>query len=160
MVCPFVELQQVSSINRTNNTRVASSEGGVFDGLRDFAMLTKIRLTATVVLSAALAYLVATPVFNLATFTAIIVGGFGTTMAANTLNQVLEREHDQQMKRTEDRPLAKGRMSVSTAVLSAGLLSIVGTICLALINPLAALLGMVALLSLSLIHISEPTRPY
>jgi len=121
-------------------------------------MLTKIRLTATVVLSAALAYLVAAPIFNWATFTAIIIGGFGTTMAANTLNQVLEREHDQQMKRTENRPLAQGRMTVSRAVLAAGLLSIVGTISLALINPLAALLGMVALLSYAFVY--TPMKRY
>ncbi|MFK8054689.1 MAG: heme o synthase [Saprospiraceae bacterium] len=148
----------MSSTNRTNNSQLTTSDGGLFDGLRDFAMLTKIRLTATVVLSAALAYLVAAPVFDLATFTAIVVGGFGTTMAANTLNQVLEREHDQQMKRTENRPLAKGRMTVSTAVLSAGLLSIVGTISLALINPLAALLGMVALLSYAFVY--TPMKRY
>lgn len=121
-------------------------------------MLTKIRLTATVVLSAALAYLVSASTFSLATFTAIIIGGFGTTMAANTLNQVLEREHDQQMKRTENRPLAQGRMTVSQAVLAAGLLSIVGTISLALINPLAALLGMVALLSYAFVY--TPLKRY
>lgn len=148
----------MSSNNSSSNSQISSTFGGTFDGLRDFALLTKIRLTATVVLSAALAYLVATPIFDLLTFTAIIVGGFGTTMAANTLNQVLEREHDQQMKRTENRPLAQGRMTVSQAVLAAGLLSIVGTISLAMINPLAALLGMVALLSYAFVY--TPMKRY
>lgn len=146
------------SPNRTITNQAKAFQEGIFAGLLDFATLTKIRLTATVVLSAALAYLVAAPVFNIAIFSAIVVGGFGTTMAANTLNQVLEREHDQQMKRTEDRPLATGRMSVSRAVLAAGLLSIVGTISLALINPLAALLGMVALLSYAFVY--TPMKRY
>ncbi len=148
----------MSSTNNRNSEQARTALRGPFDGLRDFAMLTKIRLTATVVLSAALAYLVAAPIFNIATFTAIIIGGFGTTMAANTLNQVLERDHDQQMKRTEDRPLAQGRMTVSHAVLAAGLLSLVGTISLALINPLAALLGMVALLSYAFVY--TPMKRY
>ncbi len=148
----------MSSLNNRHNEQASVAHSESFDGLRDFAMLTKIRLTSTVVLSAALAYLVAAPIFNWATFTAIIIGGFGTTMAANTLNQVIEREHDQQMKRTENRPLAQGRMTVSRAVLAAGLLSLVGTISLALINPLAALLGMIALLSYAFVY--TPMKRY
>jgi len=116
------------------------------------------RLTATVVLSAALAYLIAAPLFDAVTFACVIIGGFATTMAANALNQVIERDHDQLMVRTQNRPLAAGRMSVSHAVLIAGLLSIVGTFTLASINPLAALLGMVALLSYAFVY--TPLKRY
>ena len=127
-------------------------------GLTDLASLTKLRLTATVVLSAALAYLIAAEAFVLPIFLAVVVGGFAVTMAANALNQVLERDFDPLMQRTADRPVAAGRMSVSTAVLIAGLLSIAGTVALATINPLAALLGMIALLSYAFVY--TPLKRY
>ena len=118
----------------------------------DLAALTKFRLSATVVLSAVLAYLIAAPAVVWSQLAAVFFGGFATTMASNVLNQVIEREHDQLMTRTEDRPLAAGRMSVSRAVLIAGLLSVAGTLTLGLLHPLAALLGMVALLSYAFIY--------
>ena len=126
--------------------------------LSDLAALTKLRLTATVVLSAALAYLIAAPVFEVGTFAAVCLGGFAVTMAANAFNQVLERDFDPLMERTASRPVAAGRMSVSTAVLIAGLLSIAGTIALATINPLSALLGMIALLGYAFVY--TPLKRY
>ena len=120
--------------------------------LSDLGALTKIRLSATVVLSAVLAYLIAAPTLVWAQLTAVFFGGFATTMAANVLNQVIERDHDRLMTRTENRPLAAGRMSVTRAVLIAGLLSVGGTLTLGLLHPLAALLGMIALLSYAFIY--------
>ncbi len=141
-------------LNSSDKAITVSSSAGVEDysAIGDVVLLTKLRLTSTVVLSAALAYLIAAPVFDWFMFTAVLVGGFATTMAANALNQVLEREHDRNMVRTQNRPLAAGRMSVSRAVLTAGLLSILGTVALASINPLAALLGMIALLSYAFVY--------
>lgn len=125
---------------------------GVREVFSDLAALTKFRLSATVVLSAVLAYLIAAPAVVWAQLAAVFLGGFATTMAANVLNQVIERDHDRLMTRTENRPLATGRMSVSRAVLIAGLLSVAGTLTLATLHPLAALLGMVALLSYAFIY--------
>ena len=141
------ERYKAESIETTGETSLA-----VPSSLSDFIALTKFRLTATVVLSAMLAYLIAVEAVDWSTFAAVVIGGFATTMAANALNQVIEREHDVHMKRTANRPLAARRMSVSRAVLFAGLLSILGTLSLASINPLAALLGMVALLSYAFVY--------
>ncbi len=82
----------------------------------------------------------------------LALGGFLVTGAANTLNQVLEREFDQKMKRTAGRPLAAGRMQISEAVMLAGLMSMVGIILLALFNPMTALLGMLSLICYSFIY--------
>lgn len=139
-------------------TRAAGWSDSVYGSLVDLASLTKIRLTATVVLSAALAYLIAAPAFEAGVFTAVCLGGFAVTMAANAFNQVLERDFDPLMERTARRPVAAGRMSVSTAVLIAGLLSIAGTVLLATINPLAALLGMIALLGYAFVY--TPLKRY
>ena len=140
-------------------TGAAASRRLVAEGLlADVASLTKLRLTATVVLSAALAYLIAAESFEGGVFAAVCVGGFAVTMAANALNQVLERDFDPLMERTADRPVAAGRMTVSTAVLVAGLLSIAGTVALATVGPLAALLGMIALLSYAFVY--TPLKRY
>jgi len=80
------------------------------------------------------------------------LGGFLVTGAANTLNQVFERESDQLMKRTANRPIATGRMSVSEAVMSAGFMSLLGVIMLATFNPWTALLSMISLILYAFVY--------
>ena len=74
------------------------------------------------------------------------------TGAANTLNQVLERDTDKMMKRTAERPLAAGRMSVSEAVMAAGFMSLFGIMFLAMFNAWAALLGMISLIAYAFVY--------
>ena len=108
-------------------------------------MLFKIRLNLLVVFSAGMAYLIAVnSAINWTVLVILSVGGFLVTGAANTLNQVLERETDQLMKRTANRPLAAERMGVSEAVMIAGFSSLFGITLLASINPWTALLGTVS----------------
>lgn len=114
--------------------------------VRDFQLLVKLRLSLTVVFSSVMAFLIASnqPVHWLAVVI-LALGGFLVTAAANTLNQVLEKDYDKLMKRTADRPLAAGRMTVSDAVLAAGLMSLFGIVLLALFNPWTAFFGTLAL---------------
>ena len=95
-------------------------------------MLVKFRLSMTVVFSSVMAYLIASagPV-NWLALVILAGGGFLVTGAANTLNQVLEKDYDRLMQRTANRPLAAGRMKVSEAVMSAGLMSLFGITLLA-----------------------------
>jgi heme o synthase len=88
----------------------------------------------------------------------LALGGFLVTASANTLNQVLEREFDQFMQRTAERPLAAGRMKVSEAVLFAGLSCFVGIILLGLLNPLTSMLGMLSLIIYAFIY--TPLKRY
>lgn len=80
------------------------------------------------------------------------LGGFLVTGAANALNQVLEKDFDKMMKRTSNRPLATGRMTVYEAVLLAGLMSVIGTGLLALLNPLTALFGAISMLLYAFVY--------
>ncbi len=130
----------------------ASLTAGAWGGVVDFAQLTKLRLSSTVVLSSVLAYFIAAPLIDWPTVSMLTLGGFCVTMAANAFNQILEREYDHLMDRTAERPLPTGRMQLPWAILSAGILSIAGTFALASIGPLAALLGMVALLSYAFVY--------
>lgn len=122
--------------------------------LRDVGALVKFRLSATVVLSSVLAYLVALGGAAVSWWHIVILtmGGFLTTAAANVLNEILEKEYDRDMERTADRPLAAGRLGTSDALLIAGFASIAGITLLALFNPWTAFLGMVSLISYAFVY--------
>ncbi len=128
--------------------------GGFRQVLADAAALVKFRLSATVVLSSVLAYLVALggASFSWLGILILSLGGFLTTAAANVLNEVLEKDYDREMDRTKNRPLATGRMTTSDAVLVAGFTSIGGITLLALFNPWTAILGMVSLISYAFVY--------
>lgn len=127
--------------------------GSLSGKLTDFALLVKFKLNLTVVFSAVMAFLIAAsePVSWVAIFL-LSAGGFLVTGAANALNQVLERDFDKLMKRTANRPLAAGRMSVSSAVLTAGLLCLAGTLCLSAFNAWAGLLGMLSMVLYAFVY--------
>lgn len=121
--------------------------------MRDFGELVKFKLNLTVVFSAVMAYLIAaTGSISWVSVSILAFGGFFVAGAANALNQVLERDFDKLMKRTANRPIAAGRMTVSEGVLSAGLLGILGLMLLALFNPWASFFGMMALLSYAFLY--------
>ena len=81
---------------------------------------------------------------------------FGTGLVASgaaALNQFLERQHDAQMRRTEDRPLPSERLSPDTALLFGGLSSAAGLIDLALaVNLETSVLGAITLCSYLFIY--------
>ena len=122
--------------------------------LTDLAALVKFRLSATVVLSSVLAYLVALGGGGFSWWAILVLtaGGFFTTAAANILNEILEKDYDREMVRTRQRPLAEGRMTTSDALLMAGFSSLAGIALLALFNPWTAILGMVSLMSYAFVY--------
>lgn len=121
--------------------------------VRDYGELVKFKLNLTVVFSAIMAYLIASDsAVSWLAVTILAIGGFCVAGAANALNQVLERDFDKLMKRTSNRPIAAGRMTVSDGVLTAGLLSICGLMLLAMFNPWAAFFGVIALLSYAFLY--------
>jgi len=125
----------------------------------DFVMLTKFRLSSFVVISSVLAYLVVAGAnFDITTLLLLGIGGLAMTGAANALNQILERDFDKLMTRTQNRPLAAGRMKLSAAVLFSGLMLLTGSMLLAMINPLTALLSMISLITYSFVY--TPLKRY
>ena len=121
--------------------------------LKDIGLLVKFRLSLMVVFSSIASYFVFSGVnINFITLGLLSIGGMLITFAANALNQVLEREYDKQMERTCNRPIASGRMSMSTALLFAGIFSVFGLACLVLISPMCATLGMLSLVLYAFIY--------
>ena len=128
--------------------------------LADYAALAKLRLASLVVYSAGLGYgiaLLTAEVFPLdhkmdyefswQTFLYIILGGFLVTGSSNGFNQVIERESDAKMSRTENRPIPAGRMSVTEGLIVSSILGIIGLYLLYEINQISFALGLVALVS-------------
>jgi protoheme IX farnesyltransferase len=77
-----------------------------------------------------------------------MVGTLLVASGAGSLNQYLERRFDAQMRRTDRRPLAAGRLQPSVVLWFGVVLSTVGSIYLAIaVNLLASLLATVTLLS-------------
>jgi len=121
--------------------------------LRDYFLLFKFRLSVTVVFSSVIAFCIAAPKVYFIEVLYMFLGGFLITAGANAFNQVLEKDYDKLMKRTQNRPLAAGRMNMPEAILVAGLCGVAGVVMLWLcFNTLAAMLGAVSLLSYAFVY--------
>ncbi|MEE9373237.1 MAG: heme o synthase [Saprospiraceae bacterium] len=125
----------------------------------DYAQLVKVNLTLIVVLTAVGSFVIASGLSaGWVDIVVLALGGFFVTGASNALNEVLERDFDKIMKRTMNRPVVTGRMSVSEAVLAAGLMCMLGITLLALFNPLCGLLGMIAFVLYAFVY--TPLKRY
>jgi protoheme IX farnesyltransferase len=116
-------------------------------------MLTKLRLSLSVVFTSLIGFFIAAEGdYAYLQVLLLFIGGFLVTAAANAINQVLEKDYDKLMTRTQDRPLAAGRMKTSEAVLFAGLCCVIGVSMLAMFNPLTAVLGMLSFLLYAFVY--------
>lgn len=146
------------SKNSQNITTVQVSEV-TFSRFDDLKMLVKLKLNVTVVLSSVLAYLVVAKTnIDFVSLGILALGGFLVTGAANAFNQILEKDYDKLMSRTANRPLAAGRMTISEGVLIAGTMALVGITFLSMFNPVAAILGTVAMVSYAFVY--TPMKRY
>lgn len=121
---------------------------------RDFAELTKPRITALVVASAAAAYVAAAG-------TGLVPGRLaglllGTALAAggtNALNQWWERDADARMERTSGRPLPSGRLAPVAALAFGTTLAAAGVLVLAAsTTPTTAVLAAATVLLYVLVY--------
>ncbi len=136
-----------------NRVQVKSVPYSIRHKWADMLVLIKYRLTLTVVITAMLPYIVvAQGDFKWSVFILLGVGGYLVAGAANALNQILEREYDRHMARTENRPLAAERMNISEALVIAGFMMLFGIVSLSVIHPLCGFLGMVSLITYAFIY--------
>ena len=82
-----------------------------------------------------------------------LVGGVLAIAASGTFNNVLERDRDERMARTADRPLVRERIPTRRAVAFGVFLTIVSVATfLSVVNVLAAILGLLAILFYSVLY--------
>lgn len=116
--------------------------------LRSLVVLFKLRLASLVVVSAAFGYLFAIPAetFSWSGLLGLCLAGTLLTGAANAFNQILEIREDGLMNRTADRPLVRGVLSSTEAVVAAFLAAGVATLMLWVqFGPLTSILGFLSL---------------
>ena len=122
--------------------------------LQDYKLLIKFNLSFMVVFSALISYLLAPKVkeYDWAAMGLFFLGGLLVTGSANTINQIVEKDTDALMKRTANRPVASGRMSVQEATTFAVLAGIIGVLILWHFNFLTAALAAFSLFIYAFIY--------
>lgn len=111
--------------------------------VKAYVSFTKLKLSISVVLSALTGYLFMGGNDALE-ITLLILGGTLVTGASNGSNQIWERKFDGMMKRTANRPIPTGVMSLTEAYLAAIIMLLIGEAMLLAINPRTALLGFIS----------------
>ena len=98
------------------DAEVPQTGSAVSRKLKDYYQLMKFTLSFTVVFSSVVSYLLVPDIsFDFVSVLLLFVGGLLVTGAANAINQASEKDTDALMKRTANRPVAAGRMSVDEA---------------------------------------------
>ncbi len=110
--------------------------------------LLKLRLSWLVVFSALTSFFMGTQSFEWYTPLLLTLGGFLVTGASNAFNQIIERDLDKLMSRTENRPMPQGRLSHTEALIFSAITGALGIWLLwEFMNPLSGILGLIALVS-------------
>ena len=137
-----------------SSTTKAQTLASIFDDLKQ---VTKFRLSVSVVFSSIAGYLLAAETIQIYTLLMLAIGGYFMVGASNVFNQIIEKDPDKLMKRTQNRPLPTGRMSVTTAMIIGVLLTIFGLAILYTINPKTALFGAISIFLY--ISVYTPLKP-
>jgi len=125
--------------------------------ISDLKQLTKVGLSLSVVFSSVAGYLLAVDVINYSTLFLLALGGFLMVGASNAFNQIIEKDTDAIMKRTQNRPLPTERMSINTALVIAILFTIAGLTILYSINAKTALFGAISIFLYTSVY--TPLKP-
>jgi len=107
--------------------------------------LTKFRLTLSVVFSSFISYFLGASEVNFTQLFYLITGGILIVSSSNIFNQIIERDLDKLMKRTQNRPLPKKEITPKLALFLAILSALIGLIFMYLINLKVAILAAVSI---------------
>jgi len=126
---------------------------GILTTLDAYFRLTKPRLMWLLCLVAAAGMaLAAGPALDVRTVVATLAGGVLAIGASGTFNHVIERDVDQRMARTADRPVAQRQIPARNALAFGVVLALASVAVFLTVNALAAGLGLVAILYYSVVY--------
>lgn len=112
---------------------------------KDFKAVTKMGLSLSVVFSSIAGYLLAADEVSFSVLILLALGGYCMVGASNVFNQIIERDLDAVMVRTQNRPIPTGRISVTNAFILGLMLTILGLSVLYSINPRTAMFAAVSI---------------
>ena len=126
-------------------TQQAVSSLNVATRFQDFKAVTKMGLSLSVVFSSIAGYLLAAEEVRFSVLGLLAVGGYCMVGASNVFNQIIERDLDALMIRTQNRPIPSGIISVTNAFILGLGLTILGLSVLYVINPRTAMFAAVSI---------------
>ena len=139
-------------MNTLQTSETASEMLKSHSKMKDFTLLLKLRLSWLVVFSAVTAYIMAHFLYDQQiNWTSVIIltfGGFLVTGSSNAINQIIEKDLDKLMSRTENRPMPQERLTNLEALIFSISAGILGVFLLwYFLNPMSGILGLFALIS-------------
>lgn len=126
--------------------------------IKAYTELMKLRLSSLVIYSAILGYMLAPGNINYTTLILLSIGGAFVTGASNAFNQIIERNLDKIMNRTQKRPLPSNKLTVKEALVFSTIMGIIGVSSLFFINTLCAMLGLLAMILYVLVYTPLKTK--
>lgn len=143
-------MKTITGTSKKTNTIVL-----LFD---DFKQITKVGLSLSVVFSSIAGYLLGAQTIHPETLILLTLGGYFMVGASNAYNQIIEKDLDALMKRTQNRPIPSGRMTVPVAFSIATLFTVFGIIILYLVNPKTAMFGAISIFLYTSIYTPLKTK--
>ncbi len=128
--------------------KVVSEKSFLLKKLAVYAAFSKLRLSALVVFSAVLGYLIGAEHYLVLDILVLSLGGFLVTGSSNAFNQIMEKDLDALMERTKDRPLPANKLNLVEGYWLAAIMGLSGI--LLLWFYFGALAGILATLALAL----------
>lgn len=154
-------MDQPLSYTTTAATTNRAMEPGPFSEMnrtgtwRDYVTVTKLGITVSNMISVFTGFWLGTRMMmgnvtiqslNVVTLILTLIGSAMVIMAGTSLNNYLDRDLDQQMARTKNRPSATGILTPKKVLIFGIVLAVTGTAVLALfVNLLTAVLGLIGL---------------
>lgn len=123
--------------------------------LTNYAELSKLRLSSFVILSSAIGFIVGSLHLDFlwVKFVLFTIGGSMVTFASNAINQLIEKDSDRLMTRTQNRPLPTKAISSMEVVLFIGVTALSGILLLTFsVNTTTGLLSALSLLIYGFIY--------
>ncbi len=122
---------------------------------RDYFDLCKPKVVALLLLTAIVGVVLASPPYEISLFI-LVMSSLGIGLAASAgaaINQIVERENDSRMARTQGRPLPQGKVSQQNAFIFAVLLAAVSMFILTgFINVLTAVLTFASMIGYAVVY--------
>ncbi|WP_233244102.1 heme o synthase [Tamlana fucoidanivorans] len=116
------------------------------------------RLSLSVVFSSLAGYLLGVDTVDFQTLILLAFGGYFMVGASNAFNQIIEKDLDALMSRTQNRPIPSGRMSVNTAFVIASIFTLLGIMVLYSINKQTAMFGAISIFLYTCVYTPLKTK--
>ena len=125
----------------------------MIENIKLFFEITKFRLSLLVALSSVFGFFISSSKVDLNEVFILLVGGYLISSSSVINNQILEKDLDKMMNRTNKRPIPTGRMSVYKSVIMSIFSMIIGLFLISFyLNIYSALLSFISLILYSFVY--------